>query len=176
MLSTRRILRNSQGQLAIFVVLVFQVLFVLFAMAINVALIVHDKINLQNAVDLAAYYAAAKQAEMLNAMAHQNYQIRQSYKLLAWRYRVLGTTGLLQSGGVKAVQYYHPSNPGINNFNINETEWFGAAVSDPNRLPVVCINYVPTWQSPPAPPKENVCKDRRLQVQTIPVIQNQLAT
>ena len=37
--------------MAIFVALIFQVLFVLFAMAINVALIVHDKINLQNSVD-----------------------------------------------------------------------------------------------------------------------------
>ena len=34
-----------------------------------------------------------KQAEILDAMAHINYQIRQSYKLLAWRYLVLGQLG-----------------------------------------------------------------------------------
>ncbi|RZI59871.1 MAG: hypothetical protein EOP14_03490, partial [Pseudomonas sp.] len=76
-----------------FIALIFQVLFVFFAMVINIGLIVHDKINLQNSVDLAAYYAAQRQAEILNEIAHINYQIRQDYKLLAWRYRVLGTLG-----------------------------------------------------------------------------------
>ena len=84
-------IKNSQGQMAIFLVLIFQVLFILFAMTINVALVVHDKINLQNSLDMAAYYGAKKQAEVLNAMAHINYQMRQNWKLLAWRYRVLGT-------------------------------------------------------------------------------------
>lgn len=80
--------------MAVFIALFFQVLFVFFAMAINVGLVIHDKINLQNAVDIAAYYGAAKQAEALNQIAHINYQMRQNYKLLAWRYRVLGTIGL----------------------------------------------------------------------------------
>ncbi|MCC7404509.1 MAG: hypothetical protein IT288_08950, partial [Bdellovibrionales bacterium] len=84
---------NENGQTAIFIAMIFQVLFILFAMTINVAMVVHDKINLQNSVDFAAYYAAQKQAEVLNAIAHSNYQIRQSWKVLAWRYRVLGTLG-----------------------------------------------------------------------------------
>ncbi|MCB0350247.1 MAG: Tad domain-containing protein [Bdellovibrionales bacterium] len=79
--------------MAIFVALIFQILFVFFAMAINIGLVVHDKINLQNAVDLAAYYAAQRQAEILNVIAHTNYQIHQSWKLLNWRYYVLGTMG-----------------------------------------------------------------------------------
>ena len=83
-----------RGQLSIFALLIFQTLFILFAMSLNVALVVHDKINLQNSVDIAAYYGAMKQAEMLNAIAHINYQIRQSWKLLTWRYRVLGSMGL----------------------------------------------------------------------------------
>ena len=87
----KNFLGNVKGQMAIFVVLIFQVLFILFAMSINVALVVHDKINLQNSLDLAAYYGAKKQAEVLNAMAHINYQMRQNWKLLAWRYRILGT-------------------------------------------------------------------------------------
>ncbi len=79
--------------MAIFIALFFQVLFVFFAMAINVGLVIHDKINLQNAVDLAAYYGAAKQAEILNQIAHVNFQMRQNYKLFTWRYRVLGGVG-----------------------------------------------------------------------------------
>ena len=62
-------------------------------MVINIGMVIHDKINLQNAVDLAAIYAAQRQAETLDAMAHINYQIRQSYKLLAWRYLILGNLG-----------------------------------------------------------------------------------
>ena len=86
--------RKATGQMAIFAILIFQSLFFLFAMSLNIALVVHDKINLQNSVDLAAYYGAMKQAEMMNAIAHINFQIRQSWKLLAWRYRVLGSVGV----------------------------------------------------------------------------------
>ena len=84
-------IKNEKGQMAVFVALFFQVLFVFFAMIINMGLVIHDKINLQNAVDIAAYYGAAKQAEVLNQIAHINYQMRQNYKLLVWRFRVLGT-------------------------------------------------------------------------------------
>ncbi len=95
------VLRRERGQMAIFIALIFQALFVLFAMVINVGMLVHDKINLQNSVDLAAYYAAQKQAEMLNAIAHQNYQVRQAWKLLAFRYWILASLS----------NQAHPSNP-----------------------------------------------------------------
>ncbi|MEY4617314.1 MAG: hypothetical protein RJB66_2274 [Pseudomonadota bacterium] len=74
-------------------VFLFQVLFVFFAMVVNVGLLVYYKINLQNSVDLAAYYGAMKQAEMLNAIGHINYQMRQSWKLLAFRSSILGSLG-----------------------------------------------------------------------------------
>ncbi len=79
-----------KGQITIFVAFVFMVLFTLFGMTISMGMFVHDKINLQNATDLASYYVATKQAEMLTAIAHSNYQIRQSWKLAAFRYRVIG--------------------------------------------------------------------------------------
>ncbi len=85
--------KNQKGQVAIFVALIFQVVFVFFALLINVGLLVHHKINLQQSTDLAAYYGAMKQAEMMNAVSHVNFQIRQSWKLLTWRYRILGTFG-----------------------------------------------------------------------------------
>ena len=92
------ILKNEKGQVAIFVALIFQVLFVFFAMIVNIGLLVHHKINLQNSVDLAAYYGAMKQAEMLNAISHVNYQIRQSFKLLTFRYQQFGSAGTTASG------------------------------------------------------------------------------
>ena len=101
-------LKNAKGQVAIFVVLIFQVLFILFAMTINIAMVTFDKINMQNSLDLAAYYGAKKQAEVLNAMAHINYQMRQNWKLLAWRYRILGT--LIQPEGGRSPAYWCPQN------------------------------------------------------------------
>ncbi|MDE0150908.1 MAG: Tad domain-containing protein [Bdellovibrionales bacterium] len=87
------LMKGKRGQLIVFGVLVFPVIFFFLAMVINVGMVVHDKINLQNSVDLAAIYAAQKQAEVMDAMAHINYQMRQSYKLFAWRYLVLGNSG-----------------------------------------------------------------------------------
>lgn len=92
------LLKNKDGQIALFFVFIFQLLFILLGMTINITLVVHDKINLQNSLDLAAYYGASKQAEVLNAMSHINYQMRQNYKLLAWRYRVLGSLTIADSG------------------------------------------------------------------------------
>ncbi|CAN5724784.1 hypothetical protein BH10BDE1_BH10BDE1_29700 [soil metagenome] len=145
--------------MSIFLALVFQVLFVFFAMVINIGLLVHDKINLQNSVDLGAYYAAQKQAEILNEIAHLNYEIRQDYKLLAWRYWVLGTLGRSgqptpataqpqpAAGGIfaDAPRRYSPSNP-------------GAGIEE---VPVACLANPFWWEfailSRGAPPNENYC-------------------
>lgn len=80
--------------------LIFQVIFIFFALLINVGLLVHHKINLQQSTDLAAYYGAMKQAESLNAIAHINFQVKQAWKLLTWRYRVLGTFGFQKNAGL----------------------------------------------------------------------------
>ncbi len=142
---------NQRGQASIFVALIFNVLFVFFAMAINVALVVHDKINLQNATDLAVYYAASKQAEMLNVIAHQNYQIRQSYKLLAWRYHVLGTMGL----------YQQEANP-VWTGDMSETEY------SQGRRPSLCIAYKPNWED--VPEGENLCNRPNLRIPPLPQV------
>ena len=96
-------LKSERGQIAIFMVFVFQVLFILLGMTINISMTVYDKINFQNSLDLAAYYGAKKQAEVLNAMAHINYQMRQNWKLLSWRYRILGT--LTQPDGMPGPRF-----------------------------------------------------------------------
>ena len=83
--------RDENGQIALFVAIIFQIIFVLFALVINVGLLVHHKINLQQSTDLAAYYGAMKQAEILNVIGHINYQMRQAWKLFTWRYRIVGS-------------------------------------------------------------------------------------
>jgi hypothetical protein len=143
---------NQKGQSAIFVALMFNVLFVFFAMAINVALVIHDKINLQNSVDMGVYYAAEKQAEILNAMAHENYMIRQSWKLLSWRYRVLGTMGLDRQGVA------HPIRTGI----MSDTPFQYA------QTPSLCMTYKPTWEE--VPPNENLCNSPQTQIPPLPQV------
>ncbi len=143
---------NEKGQVAIFVALIFQLLFLFFAMIINVGLLIHHKINLQNSVDLAAYYGAMKQGESLNAIGHINYQIRQSWKLLSWRYRQLGTAGNFS---------VHPFNkPNVE--ICKAADCSAEAVSpDPQfklfyEAPAFCITYVPFR---PMPKNENTCRE-----------------
>lgn len=143
-------IRNRNGQVALFVALIFQVLFLFFAMVINVGLLVHHKINLQNSVDLAAYYGAGKQAENLNALSHMNYQIRQSWKLLSWRYRMLGSAGAFEQ---------HPYNKETKTLN-ESLALESVASTEPGagyqEAPAFCITYIPFK---PMPPGENTCKN-----------------
>jgi hypothetical protein len=131
---------NAKGQVALFVALVFQVLFVFFAMVVNVGILIHHKINLQNSVDLAAYYGAMKQAEEMNMIAHMNYQMRQSWKLLSFRYRQLGTAD-------------YPSNPvRTGDFADDQFE-----KNNPNAgNPAFCIMYQPFEGTPE---NQSICKN-----------------
>jgi hypothetical protein len=145
-----RFISNTKGQVAIFIALIFPVLFLFFAMIINVGLLVHHKINLQNSVDLAAYYGASKQAEMLNGIGHVNYQIRQSWKLLSWRYRQLGTAGdYLQ----------HPYNKLTLKVVDKDLDGFPQDLVSPSKdffdAPAFCVTYVPFH---PMPGNESTCK------------------
>lgn len=144
------LIKNANGQVSLFIALTFQILFLFFAMVINVGLLVHHKINLQNSVDFAAYYGAMKQAENLNAIAHVNYQIRQSYKLLAWRYRAIGSSGDFAVHPYNKITKQLPSNlpddPGATDERTKNYYDF----------PAFCAAYVPFK---PMPENENTCKD-----------------
>ncbi|MGZ3773560.1 MAG: TadE/TadG family type IV pilus assembly protein [Pseudobdellovibrionaceae bacterium] len=142
--------RNRKGQIAIFIALAFQILFLFFAMVINVGLLVHHKINLQNSVDLAAYYGAMRQAENMNAIAHINYQIRQSWKLLAWRYRMLGSAGEWDPN----CQPFNKDTRSITGSTDDVVAATGTC-SDYQEAPSFCITYIPFK---PMPPDENTCK------------------
>lgn len=156
----RTVARNESGQMAVFIALIFQVLFVFFAMVINIGLIVHDKINLQNSVDLGAYYAAQRQAEMLNEIAHLNYQIRQDYKLLTWRLRALGTFG----------RESHPLFPG-NNAPAPEAPAGDPAVRD---YPAFCTAHLHWEENRRISVRENLCMQTPgttiPQIPSIPII------
>ncbi len=148
-------LRNEKGQMAIFVALIFQVLFVFFAMVVNVGLIVHDKIALQNAVDLSAYYGAMKQGEILNNMAHINYQIRQVNKLATVRYRVIGDFGLTS----------HPVRSGTPN---SDTTAYSAIPGTDSAN--VCVTHA-DWQESNATDRDaTLCNDINFSVSNLPSV------
>jgi Putative Flp pilus-assembly TadE/G-like len=151
MQSLSKIIKNARGQMAIFIALIFQVLFLFFAMAINIGLAVHDKINLQNATDLAAYYAAQKQAEILDAIAHTNYQIRQAYKVLNFRYYYLGTLGYNDAPSRSNTQYGE----------VPYSEMIGSLAPTP-----VCIAYGPMWYQSSG---DNICKEHNYVVPNITI-------
>lgn len=168
-------LGDRRGQVAIFIALIFQLLFLFFAMVVNVGLLVHHKINLQNSVDLTAYYGAMKQAEVMNAVAHINYQIRQSYKLGTWRYRILGTSGTfpnppegckdaypVQKGDVTSV------GQGVKGGSIvggQDYEGINSNCGDFNDRPAFCIAFRPFHEIPEG---ESTCQTPM--GQTIPAL------
>lgn len=115
-------------------------------MVINVGLVVHHKINLQNSVDLAAYYGAMKQAEMMNAIGHVNYQIRQSYKLLMFRYHAMGSAGDDQFEMTKQ----------LNENNLTKS----------NVQPAFCVTYPPMSSNEPT---ENYCRQTGGQEVELPI-------
>jgi hypothetical protein len=72
--------RDERGQAAIFMALFMSTMIMLFAFTTNIGMLVHAKINLQNAADAAAYAGAATQARQLTAAAYLNWEMRRALK------------------------------------------------------------------------------------------------
>lgn len=88
MAKIKKRLKHPQGQVAIFVLMMFSLIFMLFGMAINVGMLVHHKINLQNAADMAALAGAAEEGRILNMIGWKNYELRKNFKDFMYRYWV----------------------------------------------------------------------------------------
>ncbi|HLE10406.1 MAG TPA: Tad domain-containing protein [Bacteriovoracaceae bacterium] len=86
----KKFLRSQRGQLSIFMATSTLVLIAFLAFVINVGLFVKAKINLQNAVDAAAWSGAAVQARQLTDIAYLNWELRNTYKEWMYKYYVLG--------------------------------------------------------------------------------------
>lgn len=71
---------NQRGQASIFMALFISTMILLFAFTTNIGMLVHAKINLQNAADAAAYAGAAVQARQLTSVAYLNYEMRRALK------------------------------------------------------------------------------------------------
>ncbi len=161
----------------------------LLAFVINIGMLVHSKIQLQNAADLAAYAGAATQARHMTQISHLNYQMRQAYKKFLYRYYVLGN--LAQkcfprgiSGGNATT---HADCRGLNAGASQPMQWENrSAVNSPTGfpgVPVVCLSLstqsnvcqlvraVPVVQPPPCFPLDPSCTAIRQSAITIATIQ-----
>ncbi|MCX6113502.1 MAG: pilus assembly protein TadG-related protein [Proteobacteria bacterium] len=78
--------KRKKGQIAIMLAMSFTLLLLLVAMVVNISFLVTAKINLQNAVDLAAYAGAAQQARYLTEIGKWNYEMRRNYKAMVFDY------------------------------------------------------------------------------------------
>lgn len=139
--------RSDRGQVTIFLAVTTIVIMGLIAFVVNVGLFVKAKINLQNAVDAAAWSGAAVQARQLTNIGYLNWELHNTYKEWMFKYYVLGQASLNHT-------HQNDGNfPGFNNpnmnyrarvFNGNTSDW------DPYNVPTVCIH--------PAGNNVNICE------------------
>ncbi len=84
-------IRNQRGQTSIFLALFIATMVMLFAFTTNIGMLVHAKINLQNAADAAAYAGAAVQARQLTTVSYLNYEMRRALRQYLYLYMVRGS-------------------------------------------------------------------------------------
>lgn len=88
------LVRNESGQLIIFYSVALITIIGIMAFIVNVGLFVRAKINLQNAVDAAAWSGAAVQSRQLTNISYMNWELRNVYKEWMFKYYVLGEISL----------------------------------------------------------------------------------
>lgn len=75
---------RQEGQILILMALLATTLIIMFGMVVSIGHLVEARMNLQNAVDLAAMSGASYQARYLNHLALVNYRLRQNYKFVLY--------------------------------------------------------------------------------------------
>src|SRR3989344_5403987 len=84
------LLRRADGQATVFMAIFITSMILVFAFATNIGMLVHAKINLQNAADAAAYAGAAVQARQMTAIAYLNWEMRRAVKQFLFNWMVRG--------------------------------------------------------------------------------------
>lgn len=127
--------RNQHGQLSIFFAITLVLLLTITAFIINVGLYVKAKINLQNAVDAAAWSGAAVQARQITDIGYLNWEMRNVYKEWMFKYYILGQLSLPQVKDTTA----NPRNP--MDFYMQKFGQTGTAGDDPYPFPSICMDF-----------------------------------
>lgn len=147
---TKNILRSDDGQISIFLGVILLVVISFIAFVINVGLFVKAKINLQNAVDSAAYAGASVQARQLTNIGHLNWELRNTYKEWMFKYYILGQIGLDAVDNIDGNEPPPDTSLKLNNQGMNfrlrqfkgtTNQYYNASVFDLYNVPSTCIHY-----------------------------------
>ncbi|MCK5884425.1 MAG: Tad domain-containing protein [Bacteriovoracaceae bacterium] len=151
--------KREEGQLTVFLGISLMIVITLLAFIINVGLFVKAKINLQNAVDAAAWSGAAVQSRQLSNIAYLNWEMRNTYKEWMFKYYVLGQISLKKiknldsapAGDTAAVYgYYWQKHPNQMNFRMvpfwkpNQSPYYKADIYDKYNIPSICVSFSQT--------------------------------
>ena len=137
---------KEKGQMSIFLGITLVVVTTFIAFIINVGLFVKAKINLQNAVDSAAFSGASVQARQLTNIAYMNWEIRNVFKEWMFKYYILGQKG---NKATWRANILNPSfnNGGRMNFRLrpfwgpSKPSKFDPSLTDKFNAPTICIDY-----------------------------------
>ena len=147
---------NQRGQLSIFLGILLVIVITLIAFIVNVGLFVKAKINLQNAVDAAAWSGAAVQARQLTNISYLNWEMRNTYKEWMFKYYVLGQkalprTDLAMFSGGGTAKYEQPAD----HVNFRAVPFIlgggGTLAVDKFNAPSICLHFG-------GPSTHNICK------------------
>ncbi|WP_127716620.1 TadE/TadG family type IV pilus assembly protein [Halobacteriovorax sp. HLS] len=130
----KKVYKDQRGQLSIFLGIIMVIVITMMGFIINVGLFVKAKINLQNAVDAAAWSGAAVQARQMTNIAYLNWEMRNTYKEWMFKYYVIGQLGLGSQldPAVTASQ---------SNTNFRLVPFPGSNEFDPYNLPSTCMSF-----------------------------------
>jgi hypothetical protein len=131
-------MKNNKGQLSIFLAICVVFFMTTLAFVINVGLFIKAKINLQNAVDAAAWSGAAVQARQLTDIAYLNWEMRNVYKEWMFKYYVLGNMSVQGVRNPEARNRYVANNEQMD-FTLDSPGTAPSSAQDKYNLPSVCI-------------------------------------
>lgn len=177
--------KKARGQISLLIVFSLLPMFTLMAFVINIGMLVHAKIMLQNSADLAAYAGAATQARLMTDISHLNYQMRQVYKKFIYKYYVIGNMSQKCFPRDDLPQDCQAS---VHTNSEAPFDWTNRVNAAPGRfpgVPAVCISlsresnpcqlaaFVPVVQPPPCNAMDRACAQLQEAAQAIGNIQRQ---
>jgi uncharacterized protein (UPF0333 family) len=127
-----KIIKNCRGQISIFFATTILVIITFLAFVINVGVFVKAKMNLQNAVDAAAFAGAAVQARQLTNIAYLNWEMRNVYKEWMFKYYVLGNLNINDVANQAS---------GTTSFKMATYATGTQSAEDQYNFPSVCIDF-----------------------------------
>ena len=128
--------KSNRGQISIFFAITLTLLITVVAFVVNIGIFVKSKINLQNAVDAAAWAGAAVQARQLTNIAYVNWEMRNTYKEWMFKYYILGQ---ISNSNTDIAGFGDPNDQRID-YRLQKFQ-ASEPTSDEYNIPSICIKF-----------------------------------